>query len=259
MGRSQRNARTRQWPGCCRQLLGCGHISLAAVTQVGAVDGQQLAARHDRGQHRGVAAQHVQLAVVVRVPVRQARVLTDAVRHRPLCQTACGQVTAHRVIGRNGCGPQRGIALGVLDPVSALFCFALPGGQVEMMAQRRLLGRRLVPRLAGAPVTAEVLAVVAIHPPEAVGKQLGPARFARTKAAEAAGLQVLWCITQACLDSAKELVGGFEHDHVRRSLRNHREGAAHQTRSRRWLMAAAIVTPPPGRGAVPTQARPSGH
>ena len=223
------------------------------------MDGQQLAARHDRGQHRGVAAQHVQLAVVVRVPVRQARVLTDAGRHRPLRQTACGQVTAHRVIGRNGCGPQRGIALGVLDPVSALFCFALPGGQVEMMAHRRQLSRRLVLRLAGAPVTAEVLAVVAIHPPEAIGKQLSPARFARTKAAEAAWLQVRWRVTQVCLDSAKELVGGVERDHVLRPLRNQREGAAHQTRSRRRLMAAAIVTPPPGRGAVPPQARPSAH
>ncbi len=113
--------------------------------------------------------------------------------------------------------------------------------------------------LASHPVATDVLAIVAKHATKAISKQFGPARFARAEAVKTSRLQMLRSVAQRRLNGAKEVGGGIEHDHGRRSFRNQREGAEHQTRSRSWLMTAAIVTPHPGRGAVPPQAMPSGH
>ena len=130
--------------------------------------------------------QQMQLTRIVCMPIRQALVLPNAGRNLPKRQPACSQIAAYSVIRRDGCCPQGGIAIGIFDPLSSLFCFALMSGLLDVTAHRRQFGRRLVPCLADAPVTAEVLTIVAKHAPKAIGEQFGPARLARTKAIKSA-------------------------------------------------------------------------
>ena len=73
-------------------------------------------------------------------------------------------------------------------------------------------------RLASHPVATDVLAIVAKHATKAISKQFGPARFARAEAVKTSRLQMLRRITKHCLNGAKEVGGGVERDHGRRSF-----------------------------------------
>lgn len=225
----------------------------------GAVDCNQFAVTHDGGQHGRKAPQELNLTVVVGVPVRQVGVLMEAGRDIPAPQATLRQVGTHGIPGGDRCHPQAGIALGVLGPLRTLCCFALHCCLADLVAHGRQFCRRLVLWLASHPVATDVLAIVAKHATKAISKQFGPARFAWAEAVKTSRLQMLRSVAQRRLNGAKEVGGGVERDHGRRSFRNQREGAEHQTRSRSWLMMAAIITLPPGRAAAPTQARPIGH